>query len=425
MADSSGLFLNRKWFPMRWPTGWKDPAALSLLKGTCINYLVVEKSASLDVAARAKATGIEVGEASSPPDKVTILAGEWPGVKMSPSGVKDVVSAGPTGAPWVDSNGWKVRLAAALQPGWAVWVDAAPKEPHLTRESYLLGIADAAAYGGRWIISLDDQLTAAIAAQNPDALETWKRVARAASFMAAHMAWSDYTPEALVGVLSDFSGQNEFLSNETLNLLARTNEQYQIIPKSKVSESSFRGLKAVLYPDADPPTPDLRRQVISFVEHGGMLIAGPNWGELRGRPARYDDHPRYASHSLGKGRLVIAKSGLDDPYVFANDAVILVSHRNDLVRFWNGGALESFLTMARDRKRALLQMLFFARELNGRVSMGGPDAASVRVVGRYRSAKLWAFDQAGPVSVQVEQERDAVELHLPLVSEYAAVELEV
>lgn len=411
---------------MRWPTGWQDPSALALLNGTCINYLLVEKAASLDaVVAQARANGIQVGDAASPPAGVTILAGEWPGVKMSPSGAKDVVSAGPTGAPWVDSNGWKIRLAAALQPGSAVWVDAAPKEPHLSRESYLLGLADAAVYGGRWIISLDNQLAAAMAAQKPDALETWKRLIRAAGFMATHKTWSDYTPEAVVGVLSDFSGKSEFLGGELLNLLARTNEQYRIIIKNRVSESSLRGLKAVLYAETDPPAPDLRRQIIAFVEAGGMLIAGPNWGELPGSPARYDDHPRYASRLLGKGTLAIAKADLDDPYVFANDAVILVSHRHDLVRFWNGGAMESFLTVAPDRKSALLHMLFFARELNGRVSAGGPDAASVRIVGLFRTAKLWTPDQSIPVSVQMELEEDAVELHLPPVSEYAAVELEV
>lgn len=418
--------MDLKWTPMRWPTDWQDPSALALLKPTCVNYLVVEKTPVLDaVVAQAKTNGIEVGEAAAPPAEVTILQGEWPGVKLSPSGAKDVASAGPTGAPWVDSNGWKIRLTAAIQPDKTIWVYAAPKESQASRESYRMALADAGVSGGRWIISLDKHLVAAIGAGNPDALQTWDTISRAAGFMASHTSWSNYTPQAVVGVLSDFTGPNELNGTETLNLLARANEQYQIIPKNKASVSSFQGLRAVLYADADPPTADLKKEVIAFVEEGGMLIAGPNWGALPGRPAKYDDHPRYASRLLGKGKVQIAKADVDDPYVFANDAVILVSHRHDLVRFWNGGALESFLTVSPDRTRTLLQMIFFARELNGRVSAGGPEAASVRVVGRYRRAKLWTLDQSSPIDVQMDFEKDAVELHLPPISEYAAVELEV
>jgi hypothetical protein len=313
----------------------------------------------------------------------------------------------------------------ALHPGSAIWVDAAPKEPHLSRESYLLGVADAAAYGGRWIISLDDQLAAAVAAQTPAAFETWKKISNAADFFAAHRAWSGYVPEAVVGVVSNLSGENEFLSHELLNLLARTNEQYRIVLKTEVSAESLNGLKAVLYPDTDPPSPNVRKQILDFVQNGGMLIAGPKWGELPGEPAKYDDHPRYASRVLGKGRVAIGKSDLADPYLLANDSVVLISHRYDLLRFWNGGALGSYLTTAPDRTRSVVQMLFFAKELNGKVQTGGPTAASVRVAGRYRSAKLWTLNQPEPARVEIEPEKDAVELHLPALSEYAAVELEV
>ncbi len=207
--------MNPEWTPMRWPDGWQDPSLLDLLNGTSVNYLLVEKSNALErVVSQAKKNGIRVGSAAAPPSGITVVPGEWPGLKMSRSGAKDVVSAGPTGAPWVDSNGWQVRLAMALHPGSAVWVDAAPKEPHLSRESYLLGVADTAAYGGRWIISLDVQLAAAVAAQTPAALETWKKICAAADFFAAHRAWSSYVPEAVVGVISNFSGENEFLTHE-------------------------------------------------------------------------------------------------------------------------------------------------------------------------------------------------------------------
>ncbi len=207
--------------------------------------------------------------------------------------------------------------------------------------------------------------------------------------------------------------------------MARTNEQYRIVLKAEISAESLNSLKAVIYPDADPPSANVRKQILDFVQNGGMLIAGPKWGELPGEPAKYDDHPRYASRVFGKGRVAIGKTDLADPYILANDSVVLISHRYDLLRFWNGGALGSYLTTAPDRKRSVVQMLFFAKELNGKVQPGGPAAASIRVAGRYRAAKLWTLSQAEPARVEIEPEKDAVELHLPGLSEYAAVELEV
>lgn len=253
--------MNTEWTPMRWPAAWKDPSALSLLKGTAVNCLLIEKGDDLGpVVARAQLEGLKLAEAASPPSGVTVVEGEWPGVKLAESGAVDRVSAGPTGAPWVDSNGWRIRLTAALHPGKDVWVGAAPQRPRLFADSYLLGVADAAAHGGRWIISLDSQLAGGIADRKPEALETWKKLTRAAGFFAARKAWSDYLPQAVMGVISDFSGRNEFMTHEILNLAARANLQYRIILKTRVSESAFSGLRAVLYADEEPPAPDLRNK---------------------------------------------------------------------------------------------------------------------------------------------------------------------
>jgi hypothetical protein len=407
---------------MRWPAGWVDPSALALLQGTSINYLLVERGAALEpFVAVAQKKGIGVGEPDSPPAGVTITKGEWPGVEVAKNGA---VTAGPTAAPWIDSNGWVVRLAAALYPQSAIWVDAAPKESRLSLKSYVMAFADAAARGGRWIISFDAQLAAAIAAREPGALETWNQVNRAADFFAAQKSWSDYVAEAVIGVSSDFSGPNEFLSHELLDLLDRTNEQYRIIPQAAISASSLRGLKAVICPDEGLPAPGLHKQILAFVEGGGLLIAGPQWDRiLPGTPARKAEHPRYDLRVYGKGRVAVAKADLKDAYLLANDSVVLVSHQYDLLRFWNGGAVGSFFTMAPDRRRALVQMLFYVDR--GNLQRGGMgDEITVSVAGRYRSARIRTLEQPSPHEVQMEPLKDAVELHFPAVSPYAAIELD-
>jgi hypothetical protein len=410
---------------MRWPSGWILPSALTLLKGTCINYLLMDKSGALEpAAAEARKNGISVGGPDSLPPGVSLVSGEWPGIQLSPSGKVDTVSAGPTGTPWVDSNGWKIRLTAALHPESTVWVDAAPKQPRLFPQSYVVAIADSAARGGRWVISLDDQLAAGIAAQTPAAMATWKRITAASGFFANHQSWPAHLPTALIGVISDFAGPNEFLGQELLNLLDRTNEPYRIIPKASVSAASISGLEAVLSLDADAPSPDMRKLILAFVEAGGMLIGGPDWRGLPGSAAKYDEHPRYTSRLLGKGRTAVAKASLSDPYLLANDSVLLVGHRHDLIRFWNGGAVGSYLTGTPDGKRTLAQILFYS-ERGPNLQRGGRGSEiTVWVSGQYRAAQLWTLDQTSSRPVEMELTKDGVELHLPAVSEYAAVELE-
>jgi hypothetical protein len=403
---------------MRWPSEWKDPALLDLLRDTPFDYLLFDKPDLLPaVINEAQKRGLKASGNDSIPAAVTIVKGDWPGVKMTSTGMVDRASAGPTGAPWVDSNGWKIRLAAALHPGGDIWVDSLPQKPRLFAESYQIGIADAAAHGGRWIISIDEELAAGIGNRKAAALATWKKILAASGFFAEHRTWGELVPEAVLGIISDFTGKNEFMNQELLNLVARTNQQYRIILKNVVNPSAIRGLKAVIYADEEGPSQDVRDQILVFVRAGGLLITGPKWGQLPPEAVAAPNHPRYLMHTLGKGRVAIAQPDFEDPYIAANDASILMSHRFELLRFWNVGAVGSCFTMVPDRKRAVIQILFYAAAY-----FGNP---TLRVSGRYRSARLWTFDKSEARNLEIENHQDAIELHMPPVSQYAAVELEL
>jgi len=405
--------MNLQWTPMRWPAAWKDPAALALLKGAPINCLLLEGGADLGaIATQAKKDGLTVN--TDPPAGVRLTKGEFPGVRMGGRG--SGASAGPTGVPWLDSNGWKVRLESALHPDAAVWIDAPPKGGRIFPESYGMAFCDSAAFGGRWIITLDDNTALGIAAHNTQAMDGWNRVVAAARFFDTHKEWVNYMPEGVIGVVSDFAGEHLFLSGETLNLLSRANQQYRVMLRGKTSADSWKGLRAVLYVDPEPPSGELRRELESLVRGGVLLIAGPTWGSLAGALARDQELPRYTIHAIGKGRIAIAKAEPADPYVLASDAILLMSHRYELVRFFNAGALSSHLTVSPGRKSALLHLLSYANR--------GPEDASLRVAGRYRSAKLWTADRPDPRRLEVHAEKDGVELHLPPLSQYAAAELE-
>lgn len=403
--------------PMRWPSSWTTAAALARLNGTGIDCLVIENTPALEpVTHAARGAGITVVDPAGPPEGVRIVTGEWPGIAASREG-NGHTSAGPTGEPWVDSNGWKIRLERALHAEADIWVAATPPRRILSAGAYRLAIADAATYGGRWMVTLDDELTAGIAAENAQAIERWKALTAATSFFAGRTRGRDYAPRAVIGILSTFAGANEFLSHELLNLLARTNQQYRILVKGASAELDCRGLRALLYVDNDPLPPELRSQLLSFAAAGGLLIVGPKWHGSSGAPVRDVEHPRYDVHAAGKGRIAIAKAEPEDPYRLANDSVVLVSHRYELLRFWNCGAVGSYLTASPDGKSAVAQLIFYADR--------GPADATVRITGRHRSANLSTLDRAAPRPLELHPAGDGLEVHLPQVDQYAAIELEV
>lgn len=402
---------------MQWPGEWKDPSALDLLKGSAVNVLVIDPGDEFEpVRARATRQGLKVTGRDALPQGVAMVKGEWPGVRIAKRG-KDS-EAGPTGEPWVDSNGSAIRLAKALRPETAVWIDAPPPEDRPpTPDFFLVAIADAAAHGGRWILSLGTRLATAIGAREPAAMAIWENALAAAEFFAVRPAWDDYSPESVVGAVSSFAGKNLFFGRELLNLLDRAGLQYRIVPKDGVSATSFSGLRAVIYADSEPPAPEVRKTVLEFVRRGGLLITGPKWGELPTAAVPPAAYPRYSTVALGAGRIAVSMTDLNDPYQVAHDAGVLVSHRYDLVRFWNAGAAAAFPTLSPDRQRAVVHLLFYA----GR----GPDSATVRVAGQYRSVKALTVDRPAPWNVKMKGEPDGVEIDLPAVPRYVALELNV
>ena len=398
--------------PLRWPGCWKSASALALLNDSPINCLVAKPGALPEsVVAQARQKGLTVADPAAPPSGVFLMDGIWPGVQA----LQAKASAGPTGNPWVDSNGWKIRLEQVRHPGSRVWVDASPTGV-VPADSYTLALADSAAYGGRWIISLNEQFAADVLTGKADAVASWKKITAAARFFEDRKACASYASEAVVGIVSDFTGDNEYMGGELLNLVARTNQQYRILIKSKLSPASFANLKGVIYADATAPAPAVKNGIMAFVQAAGLLITHPKWGFEPGLRAATQDSERYWWRTSGKGRIAFAKAEFDDPWTLAQESVLLISHRYDLLRFWNGGSVGSYFTMAPGRKRAVVHILFYANI--------GPDESGVRVAGNYRSARLWTLDGKSS-NLDMVPQKDAVELHLPAVAPYAAVELEV
>src|ERR1019366_6369100 len=179
------------WIPLRWPSAWNDPTLLGLLEGTPFNCLAMEWNATLaPVAARARAANFSLvaigneasrvaaasaGIAPPPESLVTLADGVWPGIASQADGAE---ASGPTANPWIDSNGWLLRLSPGRLPEKTRWVMFAPPRPPgaprvALLESYLRAIADAGAWGGRWVVTVDSDLQGGLARGDGKALATW------------------------------------------------------------------------------------------------------------------------------------------------------------------------------------------------------------------------------------------------------------
>jgi hypothetical protein len=416
------------WIPLRWPSAWTDPALLGLLEGTPFNCLAMEWSAALaPVAAKARAAGLSLvaigAEAASPaaaaagleqPPESLLIASDsvWPAIASQAGGAE---LSGPTANPWIDSNGWLMRLAKVRSPRRIAWLmfepPGAPRVVLL--ESYLRAIADTGIWGGRWVVSLDSDLRGGLARSDTKALASWKAIAGAVAFFERHRAWTSLEPLGVVGVVSDFAGPNELTNQEILNLLGRRNLAYRIIEKSAAATASLAGFHALINVDEGAPAPALRRRLLAFVERGGLLMVGGAWGP-EGKPAGMN-HPRVDVCRLGKGQIAICKSSPPDPFMIARDVHMLLGRTYDVARFFNLSAYLSYCTASPGQTQELVQIVSFAIRF--------ANDATAWVPGKYASARLWSLDSAGPSTVEMVSENGGTSLYLPPVPVYAGIEL--
>jgi hypothetical protein len=417
--------------PFRWPRAWTDPAALGLLMGSPINCLLFEDlAAAKPIAGAARDAGLmtldwrSLGAApladvkwDSPNPQTAVTGLTWPRIKLSSNGGLNDVEAGPTGAPWIDSNAWIARLAAARAPGKPVWLgfETAQGDPVPGESAYSIAIADSAAAGARWMVSLDEGLQKGLPAGNSGAMKTWRSILAALAFFEKHRDWASWEPWGSIGILSAYSGTDEFLATEVLNLAARRNLLYRILYRSAPLSQKLNGLPGVLYVDSDPPSVGLKLQLDSFAQAGGLVIVP------RALASRFSAGsplpcpvPGYDLRSFGKGSLALATRDWDDPYFLAADVHSLVTRRRDPVRLFNARSLWEHYSTSADGQRALLQMVSFTSRPNESVSL-----APARP---WRSAAMYEIGSSAPAMLAPVKVEGRLELHLPAFSYYAALE---
>ena len=307
----------------------------------------------------------------------------WPGIRATAQ------SSGPTGVPWVDWNGWQVRMMLARDPSKPAWVDVAPP-PAASPESYEAAVADAAAFGGRWIAS----------ASQP----AWERVSRAAAFFEAHREWDAMEPAGTLAIVSDFTGPNEFLAGEVLNLLARRHLAYKVVHSSRIGD--LAGIQGVLHVSLDPAP----KELIDWAGGGGLLLAP--FGTSAKGPA--EDEANWKTYRTGKGRVAVAKKQWADPYSLAVDTHLMLGRKHDVIRMWNPGSVNTYYKRSADGASGIVHLINYAFR-------GAAHEVTVGLTEKYAAVTMHTFD--GSTQLKPVLAGPGIELRIPPLAVYAALEL--
>ena len=344
----------------------------------------------------------------------------WPGLNLQTMN-GDTALAGPTGIPWVNSNAWFSLLARELAPGKTLWLDCDPPAASsaLDPADYALAVADSYAYGSRWIVSLGDKLRAALLEGNARAKEVWEKLCETTVFFEGHKGWQAFKSQGILAIVSDFRGDNAYLSGEVLNLLNRRQVQFRIIERAK-SLPAFEGVGAILWLDSEKPNAEQHAALLAFVRGGRLVIAATYWGAPDVAPTKKDPSLQYKLYNVGKGQIAVAEEGFQDPYQVAVDAHLLVSRRSDLVRLYNPEATNCHLSGESAlpiEGRRLLQVLNYSSEPASSVGLW--------LNGRVESARLWQLGAKQAGTLPARPARPGTEFDLPPLPVYCALEFEV
>jgi hypothetical protein len=345
----------------------------------------------------------------------------WPGSTLKATDENmdgDPPVAGPTGNPWVDSNGWLSLLAREMAPKKVLWleIDLPDAADLLPADKYCLAVADSQVYGSRWIVSLDNGMRLALLKKDSSAMKTWTRICDTISFFESHAEWQTYDPMAVLAIVSDFSGQNEYTNTELLNLLNRRQIQFLVMNRTHGLSSTNSGLKGILWLDEEVPNVEQLNPLLAFVRQGGMVIAAKYWGPKDVMPAHENWLFGYNIYNVGKGKIVVADGGFPDPYQLARDVHLLVSRKNDFVRVYNPGVTKYYSSIDSQRRKQIVQLLNYSADVATYMTLWVDTKA--------QSAKLWSPEPLTSLSMKNTPANEGTNFDLPPLPVNCAVEID-
>ena len=439
------------WVPMRWP--WPDAKSLDILNGTPINCLLLETYSTELVAAAGKrglvtlarltprgdaasaartavargvtgivlegpfpeeaAAAVRAAAGTQPVIEITARSrlalgsaaktlatwqGVWPGIPAEDSGHSKM--AGPTGSVWINTNTGFLRAVRAWGDA-AVWIaNTPPSNEVVTAERYLRAIADAAISGGRWVLALDRDFAARLAAGDETARANWHRIASLLSYFEQHPEWRTMRPAGKLAVVQD-PAEGGLLSGGILDMIAVKHTPVMPLPPQRLTAESLAGMSVAVDVDAGTLTPSEQTVLRNFARAGGTVLTSP--------PGFKDVHPPGDSITLSKAEL----DRFNDIW---RDVNALVGRQNLGVRLFNVSTMLSNVLASSDGKTEIVHLLNY--------SDYPVENITVQFLGGYRRATLLRPDGAEkPLEVYATEDGSGVDIDRVAVC--ATVKLEL
>jgi hypothetical protein len=419
---------------MDWPKAWQSADRLALLSGSPVNCLLLEEEPDSSFKSAAEKSGIHLlgpqqqevqwralkdVDWTTKSQAIGVKDGVWPHLGFRGGG--DNADSGPTGAPWLDSNAWVLQYARNMAPSKEIWLRAeTPDKKDMPKfDAYRLALVEAEVFGAKRPIWLSPDHASAIAAGTSPMKENWERLIADMKWFQERRPWAGWQTVALLLVISDFKGPNEYAGTEFMNLANRRNLQFEAADPKRFTAAQLDKRIAALYIGAEPLQPTTLAALQAFAERGGLVIGmKAPLAKLRGLRPHTETNERFDMFACGKGRVAVAKAEWDDPFVLAQDTHLLMSRRHDQVRLFNGGSLIWRETQSADGRSRLVHILNYA---------GGWPAGrvSLQCAHPIKSARIHSLGNANPQQLEIFRNSAQEELHLPPFTIYAAVELEI
>jgi hypothetical protein len=376
--------------PMRWPSG--EPKTIQVLSGSPVSCLLLERGqwsrpfveaasrihirtlgvvrrpadlkdavpvavglgiAGLVLEGEFESDEIEVAAKTMPvvllsnrrrllsPSKAEVIGTDeavWPGIRvLSADGS---ASAGPSSAPWIDTNSGFIRFIRSLDSR-PVWIGNPPPEKRvITPEQYLAAITDAASMGAWWIVALDNDFQARLAARENQALAAWSRVCTYLRFFDKHKDLTHLLWPSELLVLEDVK-DGALLTGGLLDMVESRHTPFRVTTPSRLTPEDLRNTRIVV----DMEGHLLTGQAKAAQNEGPVVISPPaNW--------QIPPMPGYVLmlNQLSKGDLAELES--------VWDRISIATGRKNLgVRVFNGAGMLSSVQAPRGRERLVVTLI--------------------------------------------------------------------